>query len=296
MITTNDSGDHQTVTETRPVMMVRYRPGVTGDATRTVHLVPLPLAYQHDAVAALCGTRLHSSEMEIVTPGCGMPCNRCLISRIAASPAPPTVEPCSHATHPGTGHQDAAPDYHRWGWPVTVRGAQVRLSLGPDTVALIIPVRLATEVTEILTARHCQPAVLTHPHAPAHRVVLAGEPYPLTLPWPLGVCRVTTHLLLPPTLTPSGPLRWMHPPDENSLRLCREIDVLAAVHTTLQRSPREPLEGVMRQEEHMGKHDPPKPQPDPSDDGHKPGQSPPPREPGKHERDDPPQQEPRDPR
>ncbi len=98
MITTNGSGDHQTVTETRPVMLVRYRPGVTGEATRTVHLVPLPLADQHDAVAALCGTRFLSSEMEIVAPGCGMPCNRCLISQIAASPAPPTVEPCSHAT------------------------------------------------------------------------------------------------------------------------------------------------------------------------------------------------------
>ncbi len=33
----------------------------------------------------------------------------------------------------------------------------------------------------------------------------------------------------------------------------------------------------------MGKHEEPKPQPDPSGDGHKPGQ-PPPREPGKHEK------------
>lgn len=33
----------------------------------------------------------------------------------------------------------------------------------------------------------------------------------------------------------------------------------------------------------MGKHEEPKPQPDPSGDGHKPGQ-PPPRDPGKHEK------------
>lgn len=46
----------------------------------------------------------------------------------------------------------------------------------------------------------------------------------------------------------------------------------------------------------MAKHEPPKPQPDPSDDGHKPGQQPPPREPGKHEeRNDPPLQDSRDP-
>lgn len=246
MIATNGSGDHQRIAETRPVMLIRYRPGVTGEAIRTVHLVPLPLADQHDAVTALCGTRLLSSEMEIVSSGRGMPCDRCLMSRIAASPGPPTVEPCSHATHPDTGHPDAAPDYHRWGWPVTVRRDQVRLSLAPDTVALIIPVRLATEVAEILTTRHCQPAVLTHLHAPTHRVLLAREPYPVTLPWPPGMSRVTTHLLLPPTLTPHGPLRWVDPPDENSLRLCREIDVLAAVRATLQRSPREPNERVMR--------------------------------------------------
>ncbi|MGH3884210.1 MAG: hypothetical protein ACRDRC_12525, partial [Pseudonocardiaceae bacterium] len=157
----------------------------------------------------------------------------------------------------------------------------VRLSLAPNKVALSIPAQLASEVTEILTARRCRPAVLTYPNAPTHRVLLASEPYPVTLPWPPGVNRVTTHLLLPPTLTPRGPIRWVHPPHENSLRLCREIDVLAAVRTTLQRSPRE-VRG-----DHMAKHDPPKPQPDPSGDGHKPGQLPPPREPGKHERDDP---------
>ncbi|MGH3823495.1 MAG: hypothetical protein ACRDRA_11800, partial [Pseudonocardiaceae bacterium] len=86
MITTNGS-DHQAVAEARPVVLVRYRPGVTGEATRTVHVVPLPLDGQPDAATALCGTRLLASEMEIVTPGHGMPCNRCLVGQIAASPA-----------------------------------------------------------------------------------------------------------------------------------------------------------------------------------------------------------------
>lgn len=135
MIATNGGGDHQTVAETQPVMLVRYRPGVTGEATRIVHVVPLPIADQHDAVAALCGRRLLASEMEIVAPGRGMPCNPCLISQISASPAPSTVERCSHAAHPDTGHRHAAADYNRWGWPVTVCRDQVRLSLAPDTVA-----------------------------------------------------------------------------------------------------------------------------------------------------------------
>ncbi len=64
-------------------------------------------------------------------------------------------------------------------------------------------------------------------------MLLAGEPYPVALPWPPGVDRITATLLLPPTLTPRGPLRWVHPPCENSLGLCREIDVLAAMRTAL---------------------------------------------------------------
>ncbi|HET9118301.1 MAG TPA: hypothetical protein VFN75_09570 [Pseudonocardiaceae bacterium] len=289
MIDANGSGDYQTVADVRPVVLVRYRPGVTGEAIRAVHVVPLPLDGQQGAATALCEMWLHLSEIEIVVPGHGMPCDLCLTSLIAASPAPPTPGPSSHAAHPDTGHQDTAADYHRWGWPVTVRRDQVRLCLAPTTVALIIPTLLAAEVTEVLTARHCQPAVLTHPHAPEHRVLLAGEPYPVVLPWPPRVGRVTTHLQLPLTLTPRGPLRWVQPPHENSLRLCREIDVLAAVRTTLQQSPRG---------DHMSRHEPPKPQPDPSDDGHKPGQTPPPREPGKHEKTDdpPPPGDPRDPR
>lgn len=291
MIAMNRIGNHHAAAAARPVVLVRYRPGVTGEATRTVHLVPLPLDGQHVAAPALCGTVLLSSEMEIVIPGRSMPCTRCLINQIATSPPPPMVEPSSHDAHPNAGHQNAAAEYQRWGWPVTVRRDQVRLRLAPTTVALVIPVLLADEVTAILTVRRCQPAALTDSHTPTHRVLLASEPYPVTLPWPPGVNRITTHLLLPPTLTPHGPQRWMHPPQENSLQLCREIDVLAAVRTTLQRSPRE------ARGDHMGKHDPPKPQPDPSDDGHKPGQPPPPREPGKHEeRNNPPPRDPRDPR
>ncbi len=47
------------------------------------------------------------------------------------------------------------------------------------------------------------------------------------------------------------------------------------------------------EEEHMGKHDPPKPQPDPGGDGHQPGRPIPDREPGKHERENPPNDPPR---
>lgn len=234
MTTTNGGGD-PTVADARPVVLVRYRPGSTGEAIRTVHLVPLPVGGQEGAATALCGTLLRPSEMEVVTVGQGMPCGLCLVSQVADRPALPMVEP-SQTAPSDAGPRAAAAVYQRWGWPVTVRRDQVRLNLEPDTVALIIPALLAAEVTEILTARRCLSPVLAHPYAPEHRVLLAREPYPVALPWPPGVARITTTLLLSPTLTPCGPLRWVHPPHDNSLKLCREIDVLAAVRTALKGS------------------------------------------------------------
>jgi hypothetical protein len=93
-----------------------------------------------------------------------------------------TVEPTS-ATIPAEVRPDvAAASYQRWGWPVTVSRNQVRLSLAPDTVALIIPTLIATEVMEILTARRCLPAVLEHPYAPGHRVLLPASRTPWRCP------------------------------------------------------------------------------------------------------------------
>ncbi len=236
MIATNGSGDHPAATDAPPVVLVRYRPGLTGEAIRTVHLVPSPLGNHEDAATALCGTVLRPPEVEIVAPGQGMPCELCLVSRAANCPPSHPVEPSTSAFQPGTGPHAAAARYQEWGWPVTVRGDQVSLSLTPGPVALIVPVPLATEVTEILASRRCLPPVLAHPYAPEHRVLLAGEPYPVALPWLPGVSRLTATLLLPPTRTPRGPLHWVHPPHDDSLALCREIDILAAVRTALQRT------------------------------------------------------------
>lgn len=118
--------------------------------------------------------------------------------------------------------------YRGWGWPVILRREQVWLALESEAVALLIPVALATEVPAVLTDRYCPFAMLTHPYAPEHRIVLAGEPFPVALPWPPGVYRLPT-CLLPPTMTPRGPLTWVYPPQPDALKLCREIDVLAAL-------------------------------------------------------------------
>ncbi len=88
-------------------------------------------------------------------------------------------------------------------------------------------------MTQILTAQGCAPAVLAHPYAPEHQIVLTGERYGLTLPWPHQVHRVIGFLPLPPTVTPRGPVSWIQPPQPDSLRLCREIDLFAALRTAL---------------------------------------------------------------
>jgi len=68
-------------------------------------------------------------------------------------------------------------------------------------------------------------------------VLLAGESYGVPLSWPSGVQVATGMLPLPPTVTPRGPVTWVHLPEANTLRLSREIDVFAAVRTALRAPP-----------------------------------------------------------
>jgi hypothetical protein len=74
---------------------------------------------------------------------------------------------------------------------------------------------------------------LAHPYTPEHHILLTGERYGVTLPWPPQVHQVTGVLLLPPTVTSRGPITWTNPPREDSLRLCREIELFGAVRTAL---------------------------------------------------------------
>lgn len=116
---------------------------------------------------------------------------------------------------------------------MTLHRDQVQLSLHHDVSAFAIPVQFCTAVTEVLTRRRCTPPVLTHPYTPEHGIVLTGERYGVRLPWPSGMHRITGVLLLPPTVTPRGPITWARPPWESSLRLCREIDLFGALRIAL---------------------------------------------------------------
>lgn len=156
--------------------------------------------------------------------------------------ARPVVLARHHLDTAGTstvaGRVSAVAGYRKLGWPIILRGEDMSLDMDTlDAVALVIPAVLGTEVSEILVRRRCPPAVLAHPSLPAHRIILAGERYPVPLTWPPGVHRVTGTVLLPPTVTTHGPVFWVYPPEPNALKLCREFDVCAALHTALSDPP-----------------------------------------------------------
>ncbi len=229
----------------RPVVLVRYRPGVVGETTRTVHVVPLPTDGQAGAVGALCGAALILDDIETVIPGEGMPCTLCLVTRATSTAPtgdPPPGNPADDADTAGLATGGIT--YQTWGWPVTLHRDQVRLSLHRDVSALAIPVPLCTEVTEILARRGCTPPMLAHPYTPEHHILLTGERYGVMLPWPGQVHQVTGVLLLPPTVTPRGAITWIQPPREKSLLLSREIDLFGALRTALNdSSPGDPPPG-----------------------------------------------------
>jgi hypothetical protein len=227
------------VAATRPIMLVRYRPGVTGETARTVHIVPLPTNGQTGAVSAVCGAVLILTDIETVTPGQGMPRTMCILNHVTGTTQ--AVKPLADGPDSASpGLAAGAVAYHDWDWPVTHHRDQVWLSLHRDISALAIPIPLCTEVTQILTARRCAPPVLAHPSTPEHHLVLAGERYGVTLPWPPQVHQVTGVLLLPPTVTPRGPITWTQHPQHNSLQLCREIDIFGALRTALSDFPPHP--------------------------------------------------------
>ncbi|MGH3571945.1 MAG: hypothetical protein ACRDUW_08980, partial [Pseudonocardiaceae bacterium] len=66
----HSSGGAEAVAGARPMVLLRYRPGVVGEVSRIVHLVPLPPgAGETGAVGvALCGALLCLGQVEAVTP------------------------------------------------------------------------------------------------------------------------------------------------------------------------------------------------------------------------------------
>lgn len=222
----------------RNAVLVRRRPLEGAEPSGDVHLIPLPLSSGESVAIAICGAQLRPTEMETVSPGEGVWCTMCFVSHVTGSQPERTTPPDQDP------RRSAGLAYRELGWPVTLRGADVSLNLDLDldAVAFVLPAVLATAMVEILHRRHCRPPVLVHPALPARRIVLAGERFPVPLGWPTGVHRVTGTLVLPPTVTAHGQVRWVHPPRPNALRLCREVDVIAALRAALQDPPPAPTQ------------------------------------------------------
>lgn len=108
-----------TAVRPRPVVLVRYRPGVASETARTVHVVPLPTDSQAGLVGALCGAALMLADIETVTPGEGMPCTLCVLIHVrgtAVAAEPPASPDSVDAARIVAG----GACYHEWDWPVIV--------------------------------------------------------------------------------------------------------------------------------------------------------------------------------
>lgn len=247
----NGHGSGAGVSGARPLVLLRYRPGLVAEAARVVHLVTLPQGCPPATLTAWCGEALRPEQVEQVNPGeAGAPCDKCAISHAITTPsaaqADPSTPDLSTMSSAATGVAEWDPQagpgvtgviYRQWGWPVSLGAEQVWLSLSGIAVALLVPAPLASRVLLILAQRHCSPLVLAHPATPDHWVLLGAEPFPVALGWPPGVHRISTRVLLPPSMTPYGVLTWVHPPQPDALRLTREIDILAAIRTALAAPP-----------------------------------------------------------
>lgn len=83
---------------TRPVLLVRFLPGVIGESRRTVHVVPAPDGGAMPAVlTAYCGQTFGPGQAEHLDGPAGAPCERCFLTApmpdVPALPA--TTKPAS---------------------------------------------------------------------------------------------------------------------------------------------------------------------------------------------------------
>lgn len=217
-----------------PVVAIQQRAGTVEDTDRPVHLAVLSARPMLGMISTLCGAMLTLEPVETADLGVSMACISCVMLR-ATTERPVTSVGALPPGGPTPIRRRASPEgYAALGWPITVRGDQVLLTLGGDVSALVLPTTLAEQTVEILAGRARPAPVLANPYAPEHRILITGESFGIPLPWPDEVHAATGQLPLPPTVTPRGAVTWAHLPDGHALSFCREIDVCDAIRTALQ--------------------------------------------------------------
>ena len=128
-------------------------------------------------------------------------------------------------------------NYRILGWKVKVADNRVMLPLGPSTTALVMPARIGSAVLAELRARMLAGPALVIPGATEHWVFLAELvallPSQLRTPPEIRFVRSPRSILLPPTATPYGSIRWANAPSFNRHWLPPFTAVLAVARTVL---------------------------------------------------------------
>lgn len=75
------------MSESPPLLLVRFRRGVVGETKRVVHLVAAPDGGQvPEVLTAYCGTEFRPGETDLLPGIQGMPCELCLARAPIAGP------------------------------------------------------------------------------------------------------------------------------------------------------------------------------------------------------------------
>ncbi|GDY28896.1 hypothetical protein [Gandjariella thermophila] len=110
----------------------------------------------------------------------------------------------------------AAAGYRLLGWSVVVAEHGIFLELGPTAIAVAMPGRAGSRVLADLKSRMLAGPTLVIP-GPQERWVFLAElvallPTQLQAPADVQLVRPPHRVVLPPTLTQHGPVRWANPP------------------------------------------------------------------------------------
>ncbi|KAA2261798.1 hypothetical protein F0L68_15435 [Solihabitans fulvus] len=114
---------------------------------------------------------------------------------------------------------EALAAYRVLGWHVSVTEQGVFLPLGPATTALAMPARIGSRVLADLRSRMLAGPVLVLPGPREHWIFLAELvallPTHLKAPPEVQFVKSPHRIVLPPTMTRYGSVRWANPPSHS---------------------------------------------------------------------------------
>ncbi|OZM71583.1 hypothetical protein CFN78_18810 [Amycolatopsis antarctica] len=122
-----------------------------------------------------------------------------------------------------------------FGWRPRIRAGALELPLGGGLAALTVPAGWAGEVAHRLRMHDCSGPVLAAAGTPRRWAFLAAldDLAPEHVPYGVRVLAAPQSLVLPPTMTGDGPVRWVVPPDPGRRALPSFAAVLHAIRAVV---------------------------------------------------------------